>query len=357
MATPSGDPQSAPSTRFAATRQAIRAALEADPAETNTSIAKRLKTSRDTVISVRKEIAQAPSPSREQPTMKNTDPDGVDVFALPVHPWAAMFPMRTDEDLDAMAQSIKTNGLRMPVVLGMSIIEADSKPVLCVVDGRNRIEACKRAGVKPHTIMLNGEDQDAFIADANLERRDLTKGQKAMLVAARFPDPNKRGRGNKSTVSDDFNVSETRIKTARAVRKYCSEMVPQIIDGSKSLDEAYAEARLRQAAQQSHETRFNELASQAPDLAELVREERISISNAESELRDRAEKAANELRSAIALVHEIGNRMGSFAGVHGAKLIANYRAHGESFKTQDFRADLDYWIGILSDLRKELGDE
>jgi hypothetical protein len=99
-----------------------------------------------------------------------------------------------------------------------------------------------------HGRRRSGEDQDAFIADANLERRDLNKGQKAMLVAARFPDPNKRGRGNKSTVSDDFNVSETRIKTARAVRKYCSEMVPQIIDGSKSLDEAYAEANRRKLA-------------------------------------------------------------------------------------------------------------
>ncbi|WP_321961718.1 hypothetical protein [Paraburkholderia sp. J7] len=32
-----------------------------------------------------------------------------------------------------------------------------------------------RAGVVPHTITLNGEDQDAFIAEANLERRDLTR--------------------------------------------------------------------------------------------------------------------------------------------------------------------------------------
>jgi hypothetical protein len=39
------------------------------------------------------------------------------------------------------------------------------------------------------------EDQDAFIADANLERRDLTKGQKAMLIAIRFGDERKGGRG------------------------------------------------------------------------------------------------------------------------------------------------------------------
>jgi hypothetical protein len=57
-----------------------------------------------------------------------------------------------------------------------------------VIDGRNSIAACKRAGIAPHHVMVNGGDQDAFIADANLDRRDLTKGQKAMLVAIRFPE-------------------------------------------------------------------------------------------------------------------------------------------------------------------------
>lgn len=42
---------------------------------------------------------------------------------------------------------------------------------------------------------LNDEDQDAFIADANLERRDLVKAQKAMLLAKRYPKGT-RGRGN-----------------------------------------------------------------------------------------------------------------------------------------------------------------
>lgn len=117
-----------------------------------------------------------------------------------------------------------------------------------MIDGRNRIVACKRAGVAPTYVLLNGEDQDAFIADANLERRDLTKGQKAMLVAVRFPDPEKRGRGNKSSVSDDFGISPTRLREARTVLSKCPQYADLIIDGSMGLDAAYREAQRKRVA-------------------------------------------------------------------------------------------------------------
>jgi hypothetical protein len=43
---------------------------------------------------------------------------------------------------------------------------------------------------------LNGRDPLACIFSANLARRNLTKGQKAMAAAMIYPEP-KRGRGNK----------------------------------------------------------------------------------------------------------------------------------------------------------------
>lgn len=55
------------------------------------------------------------------------------------------------------------------------------------------------------------------------------------------------GRGNKSTIADDFGVSETRIKAARLVYQHCREMVPLVIDGSMGLDADYNEARQRKA--------------------------------------------------------------------------------------------------------------
>jgi ParB-like chromosome segregation protein Spo0J len=59
---------------------------------------------------------------------------------LAVHPVAALFPMRADDELDELAADIKERGLLQPVVL-----DAEGR----VLDGRNRLAACGKAGVKP----------------------------------------------------------------------------------------------------------------------------------------------------------------------------------------------------------------
>ncbi len=66
---------------------------------------------------------------------------------------------------------------------------------MMLIDGRNRREACKIAGVVPDVRELNGEDPKAFVISANIHRRHMTKGQRAMAVAKIYPDPEKGGRG------------------------------------------------------------------------------------------------------------------------------------------------------------------
>jgi hypothetical protein len=65
-----------------------------------------------------------------------------------------------------------------------------------------------------------------------------------MLLAARFPELGKRGPKGKGTgVSlETKEISSARVSQARAVYRYCPEMVEQIIEGKMGLDEAYAEA-------------------------------------------------------------------------------------------------------------------
>ncbi len=53
------------------------------------------------------------------------------------------------------------------------------------------------AGVEPTFQDLDGRDPLALIASSNLSRRDLKKGQKAMLLAMMYPEPDERGRGKK----------------------------------------------------------------------------------------------------------------------------------------------------------------
>lgn len=99
---------------------------------------------------------------------------------LAVHPSAELFPLMPEEELNELAESIKKHGLREKLVV-------DTDGVL--IDGRNRYEAIKRAGLhiaaedvtvmnfdnKPYTV-------DEYIVMANIERRNLTRQQRKELA-------------------------------------------------------------------------------------------------------------------------------------------------------------------------------
>lgn len=345
--------------KYAAHREAIRKEIEANPADTNTAIAKRMGASRDTVIAVRRQL--------DEVTMQAKPQTDVDVFALPVHPWAAMFPMRADDDLDAMAQSIKANGLRMPVVLGMCEVTPGEPPTLCVIDGRNRIAACQRAGITPHTIMLNGEDQDAFIADANLERRDLSKGQKAMLVAVRFPQvktfPGKKSEAAKDLVSK--TISGARVSQARTVLEHCVQYVPLVIDGSMGLDEAYRDANRKRAeslseteriehAARQRAARFKAISARYPDIAEMVKDEKISLDAAEKEVAIRDEGIEQEIITTVRAVDDVQFIVDYWSKAGGDVLLNVHRTAAARFNSTDLKATLARWVKVLSDIQGRL---
>src|SRR3954454_17833315 len=102
--------------------------------------------------------------------------------------------MMSDDQLNELAADIEANGLLHPIVL-----DADGE---LLIDGRNRLEACHRAGVEPQFRRLNGEDHRAFITSANLNRRNLSKGQQAMAMAFIYPDGGKGGRGKKGNPAE-----------------------------------------------------------------------------------------------------------------------------------------------------------
>jgi hypothetical protein len=83
----------------------------------------------------------------------------------------------------------------------------------------------------------------------NLECHDLTNVQKAMLVAVRFPDAPKGGRGQKALETSGF--PRQRVGQARAVVALCPEMADQVIAGKMGLDEAYKEAQRRRTSVES----------------------------------------------------------------------------------------------------------
>lgn len=79
-----------------------------------------------------------------------------------------------------------------------------------------------------------------YIADSNT-RRNVSKGQRAMAKALRFPDPAKRGRGNKSPETGAF--PHQRLSEARAVLHHSRTLAESVAKGITPLDAALATVR------------------------------------------------------------------------------------------------------------------
>jgi hypothetical protein len=194
----------------------------------------------------------------------------MDIFDIPPHPAADVFPLLPDDELEELAADIRANGLLMPLLVG----RVDGQTVL--VDGRNRREACRRAGIIPnYTLLLDGEDLPARIVSENVYRRHLTKGQQAMVVAKVTRNLSAR------QVAEEANQNRERIRQARFVLCYGPELAESVINGSISLDNAYEEARIRKGRSETHESRFNALKAAAPDLADLVVEDKLTLEEAQ----------------------------------------------------------------------------
>jgi hypothetical protein len=92
---------------------------------------------------------------------------------LTAHEYASLFPMMSDDELAELIADIDKHGLREPIVLYEGRI----------LDGRNRVEACRKLGIEdPRTVEYDGDDAQAFVVSKNLHRRHLTQAQKAEVV-------------------------------------------------------------------------------------------------------------------------------------------------------------------------------
>jgi hypothetical protein len=65
------------------------------------------------------------------------------------HSACLLFPRLSDDELQALADDIRHNGLLNPIVT------LDGQ----ILDGRNRLAACKIAGVQPRFVEWDGKDR------------------------------------------------------------------------------------------------------------------------------------------------------------------------------------------------------
>lgn len=146
------------------------------------------------------------------------------------HPYAELFPMMDNADLDNLATSIKENGLLD------DIITLDGK----ILDGRNRYAACKLAGFKPRFKEFSGGDPLAWVVSHNLNRRHLTTSQRAM-IAGKLAN---LGEGRPKTgpkdpvkstaqAASELKVAEKSVKRAKEVLKTGVDTLKDMVEGGE----------------------------------------------------------------------------------------------------------------------------
>jgi hypothetical protein len=202
---------------------------------------------------------------------------------LPVHPAAELFPMMTGKELKELADDIKANGLVDP------LLTHEGK----LLDGRNRLAACRLVGVEPRysEAPLNGHSALLFVVSKNLHRRMLTQAQRAAIAAELMPQlqaeakerikegasagghtagsgrpknsptpktaggylPNKKSamQGEaRNIAATAMQVGKTSVSTAAAVRKADPQLFEQVKAGTVGLHKAHREVVEKQTAAQ-----------------------------------------------------------------------------------------------------------
>jgi hypothetical protein len=168
---------------------------------------------------------------------------------METHKAATLFPLLEGTALDELVADIKANGLLHDIVLFDGAI----------LDGRNRARACELAGVVATYVTVTGVDPLDYVVSANLHRRQLTTGQRAMIASelATMRHGYGPGRGHKKEKSKKLSFSVTRndaaklldvskssVGRARQIARERPDLVEQVKTGKMKLSVASDRARV-----------------------------------------------------------------------------------------------------------------
>lgn len=251
---------------------------------------------------------RAPSPKKSKPEnsvnaiLQNDQPSLEELQKLPVHPMADRFPMWPKDRLKELAADIKVNGLNIPLVVWRK------EPML--LDGRNRLAACALEGIQPKVEFFDGDDPRKLIISRNIQTREMTASQKAMLLAMEYPEDGERGRGKKDKGgenADTLGFSRDLLRNARLIVRWAGDMTDRVAVGAVKFDVALKEAQRKKQEAASEEARFARLQEAAPDLARKVLEDDFALDEAEAAHRARLEREAQTREKGKSAVERVRN--------------------------------------------------
>ena len=189
------------------------------------------------------------------------------------HPYADLLPKMSKHEFQDLKKGIQASGQQEPITLYQGK----------VLDGRHRLRACQELGIEPKFKVAELADDQAaldFVIARNLQRRNLTASQKAVVAlralplirkevqdarvqkirdaiaaktldgeGANLPSSEDTGvrRGRKKTVKttsivgDLFGVSATYVRYAEALEKKDRKLLDQVINDGRRLYDLYNE--------------------------------------------------------------------------------------------------------------------
>lgn len=164
--------------------------------------------------------------------------------------------MMSDAELEELGQDIFQNGQCIPAMTWNGM----------VIDGRNRIEACKRKKIEPLVKDCSKQFDDeaeviSFIVSMNLKRRQLTASQRA-------------------AVATDI---EPMYAEAAKERQELAEKIPQGSERGRASEKAAAAT----GANSHYVTDAKRIKDEAPEEFEAIRKGEKNISQVKRELKDR----------------------------------------------------------------------
>lgn len=189
------------------------------------------------------------------------------------HEYANIFPMISPDEASALAENIKANGLNDTITL------FDGK----ILDGRNRYEACRSAGVEPRFEEFDGDDDQALelVKSRNLCRRQLTSSQRAVCAA-----------GHKKRLA--ANADKRKKAGVRTDSSNLPEFVPE--GSGKRERESSVQAAKTFGTNEKYVQDAEKIAEASPETAERVKRGEITIPQAKRELGLDAKKPTGQCR-------------------------------------------------------------
>jgi ParB-like chromosome segregation protein Spo0J len=185
-----------------------------------------------------------------------------------------------DDELQALADDIRAHGQREPV------LTFEGK----ILDGWNRVRACRLIGRKPWTMELDPASAkmspESLVISANLRRRHLSVGQMSAIVvelseqmeregrrttrdalAANLPPTTGRPKTSLTLAAEMVGMDERRERDARAVKAASVEIFTQLKRGVIALHEAMVAIRPAAEAEAPALVRHSEVSSTEADEA------------------------------------------------------------------------------------------